>query len=42
MPALLVVVAVVYGLLFGSFINAWAYRLANGVSIAHGRSLCPH
>ena len=42
MTVFLVVIAVVYGLLFGSFLNAWAYRLANGVSIARGRSFCPH
>jgi leader peptidase (prepilin peptidase)/N-methyltransferase len=31
----------VYGLLIGSFINAWTYRLPRGISIAHGRSFCP-
>jgi leader peptidase (prepilin peptidase)/N-methyltransferase len=41
MTAYLVVVAVVYGLLIGSFVNAWAYRLPLGISIVHGRSFCP-
>jgi len=39
--ALLVVIAVVYGLIIGSFLNAWAYRLANGEKITAGRSHCP-
>jgi leader peptidase (prepilin peptidase)/N-methyltransferase len=37
----LIVVAVVYGLLIGSFLNAWAYRLAHGEKITKGRSHCP-
>ncbi len=38
-----IVVAAVYGLLIGSFVNAWAYRLANGRSIVRQkRSICPH
>ncbi len=41
MTALLVVIAAVYGLLIGSFLNAWAWRLAHGESIAKGRSHCP-
>ena len=41
MPAFLIVVAVVYGLIIGSFLNAWAYRLANGEKITAGRSHCP-
>jgi leader peptidase (prepilin peptidase) / N-methyltransferase len=39
--AFLIVVAVVYGLLIGSFLNAWAWRLANGERITAGRSHCP-
>lgn len=31
----------VFGLLVGSFINAWAYRMTRDISIAHGRSACP-
>ncbi len=41
MKGLLIVVAVVYGLLIGSFINAWAWRLAHGEKISKGRSHCP-
>ena len=41
MQAFLIVVAVVYGLIIGSFLNAWAYRLANGEKITAGRSHCP-
>ncbi|HEY5473341.1 MAG TPA: prepilin peptidase [Candidatus Limnocylindrales bacterium] len=41
MQAFLIVVAVCYGLLIGSFLNAWAYRLANGERITAGRSHCP-
>jgi leader peptidase (prepilin peptidase)/N-methyltransferase len=36
-----IVVAGVFGLLIGSFLNAWAYRLPLGISIAYGRSFCP-
>ena len=42
MTALLVVIAVVYGLIIGSFLNAWAWRLAHGEKITAGRSHCPH
>jgi leader peptidase (prepilin peptidase) / N-methyltransferase len=31
----------VFGLLIGSFLNAWAYRLPREISIARGRSFCP-
>ena len=41
MTALLVVIAVVYGLLIGSFLNAWAWRLAHEEKISKGRSHCP-
>ena len=41
MTALLVAIALVYGLIVGSFINAWAYRLAHDESIREGRSHCP-
>ena len=36
MTALLVVIAAVYGLLIGSFLNAWAWRLAHDESITQG------
>jgi leader peptidase (prepilin peptidase)/N-methyltransferase len=35
-------VAAVYGLLMGSFVNAWAYRLPRKISVVRGRSFCPH
>lgn len=31
----------IFGLLVGSFLNAWAYRLTRNISIARGRSACP-
>lgn len=40
MTALIILIALVYGLLFGSFLNAWAWRLAHEESIAKGRSHC--
>jgi leader peptidase (prepilin peptidase) / N-methyltransferase len=42
MDALLIVLVGAYGLVIGSFLNAWAYRLAHGERITHGRSACPH
>ena len=41
LDAYVIVVSAVFGLLIGSFVNAWAYRLPLGISIAHGRSFCP-
>ncbi len=41
MTILLVVLAAVYGLLIGSFLNAWAWRLAHDERITRGRSHCP-
>lgn len=43
-PALavyLLFVAFITGLVFGSFCNAWAWRLAHGERITKGRSHCP-
>jgi prepilin signal peptidase PulO-like enzyme (type II secretory pathway) len=31
-----------YGLLFGSFLNAWIWRIHTGRKISKGRSMCPH
>ena len=42
MQALLIVIAACYGLIIGSFLNAWAYRLVHGERITSGRSHCPH
>ena len=39
--AYVIVVSAVFGLLIGSFLNAWAYRLPLGISVAAGRSFCP-
>ncbi|MGD0998396.1 MAG: prepilin peptidase [Thermoleophilia bacterium] len=39
--AYVIVIAGVFGLLIGSFLNAWAYRLPLGISVAYGRSFCP-
>ena len=41
MGTYVIVVAGVFGLLIGSFLNAWAYRLPREISIAQGRSFCP-
>ena len=41
MQALLIIIAVVYGLIIGSFLNAWAWRLAHDEKITAGRSACP-
>jgi len=41
LDAYVIVVCGVFGLLIGSFLNAWAYRLPLGISIAYGRSFCP-
>lgn len=37
----LIVIAAVYGLVIGSFLNAWAWRLAHDEHITRGRSHCP-
>ncbi len=41
LQAYIIFVAGLFGLIIGSFLNACAYRLPLGVSIAHGRSFCP-
>jgi leader peptidase (prepilin peptidase)/N-methyltransferase len=38
----LVLASGVFGLLIGSFLNACAYRIPRHISIARGRSFCPH
>ena len=40
LTAYLLFVTFLLGLVFGSFCNAWAWRLAHGESIVHGRSHC--
>lgn len=32
----------VLGLIFGSFVNAWVWRTRKDISVAKGRSMCPH
>jgi len=39
--AFTIAAAFVFGLLIGSFLNACAYRIPRGISIARGRSFCP-
>ncbi len=34
--------AVILGLIFGSFLNAWIYRMEKGESVILSRSKCPH
>ncbi len=41
LEAYVITVAGVFGLLIGSFLNACAYRLPLGISVAAGRSFCP-
>lgn len=39
---MLYLTAVIGGLIVGSFINAWVYRMEKGESVVWGRSKCPH
>jgi leader peptidase (prepilin peptidase)/N-methyltransferase len=41
MDVLLIIIFVVLGLCFGSFVNAWIWRTKEGKSVAKGRSMCP-
>lgn len=41
MLAYLVFISFIFGLVMGSFCNAWAWRIANGEKIQKGRSHCP-
>jgi leader peptidase (prepilin peptidase) / N-methyltransferase len=42
METFVVIACAVFGLLIGSFLNACAYRIPRHISIAKGRSVCPH
>lgn len=42
MVLMIIVILVVVGLCLGSFVNALVWRTHEGLSIAHGRSMCPH
>jgi leader peptidase (prepilin peptidase)/N-methyltransferase len=39
---MIIAIVVVVGLCLGSFVNALVWRLREEISIAHGRSMCPH
>lgn len=39
---LIVTMVAVYGLLVGSFLNAWVWRLHTHRKVSKGRSMCPH
>src|SRR5690348_3301805 len=39
---MLILFAAILGLIVGSFLNAWLYRLHAGESVVRGRSHCPH
>ncbi|MFO0955754.1 MAG: prepilin peptidase [Candidatus Saccharibacteria bacterium] len=39
---MLYIVIFLYGLLVGSFLNAWIWRTYTGRKISRGRSVCPH
>lgn len=32
----------ILGVIFGSFVNAWVWRTSKDMSVAKGRSMCPH
>lgn len=38
----IIVIVGVYGLLVGSFLNAWVWRVQTRRSVSKGRSMCPH
>jgi prepilin signal peptidase PulO-like enzyme (type II secretory pathway) len=39
---MIIAILVVAGLILGSFVNALVWRTHEGLSVAHGRSMCPH
>ncbi|MBX4205947.1 prepilin peptidase [Candidatus Microgenomates bacterium] len=43
MPSLILrlIFSIPLGLIFGSFVTAFSWRIQKGISIAHGRSICP-
>ncbi len=41
-PLIILLLAALFGLLFGSFINLAIYRIPRGETIVRGRSYCPH
>ncbi len=42
MMIMIIAILAVVGLCLGSFVNALVWRLHEGMSVAHGRSMCPH
>lgn len=38
----MILLVLFFGLVIGSFISAWSYRLPREISISKGRSVCPH
>ena len=42
MEIILALTFLFFGIIFGSFINAWVWRIENNLSVAKGRSMCPH
>lgn len=38
----LIIVFIILGLVFGSFINAWVWRTSQDLSVYNGRSICTH
>jgi len=42
MNLVFVLIILFFGIIFGSFINAWVWRIENDLSVAKGRSMCPH
>lgn len=39
---MIIAILAVLGLILGSFVNALVWRMHEGLSVAHGRSMCPH
>ena len=39
---MIIAILAVVGLILGSFVNALVWRMHEGLSVAHGRSMCPH
>jgi leader peptidase (prepilin peptidase)/N-methyltransferase len=42
MSIIIALIFLILGIILGSFINAWVWRIENDLSVAKGRSMCPH
>jgi prepilin signal peptidase PulO-like enzyme (type II secretory pathway) len=42
MSIIIALIFLILGIILGSFINAWVWRIENNLSVAKGRSMCPH